>query len=67
LEKEKEVRVMEINKYVFGSIALIALVGLQITAWYFGFNGNIQSLCTGGITAVIAFVIGIEINIKKSK
>jgi hypothetical protein len=49
---------MEINKYVFGCVCIGSLVGLQLGAWYFGFDGQITVLCTTAIGSIIAFIIG---------
>ena len=49
------------GKYLFGIVAVLGLIGLQISAWYMGFNGQITSLCTAGISSLISFLIGLEI------
>ncbi len=49
---------MEFNKYMFGSVAILALVLLQVSAFYFGFNGQVTTFCTTAIGAVLAFVFG---------
>lgn len=52
---------MEFNKYMFGAVAIAALVGLQVAAWYFGFNGQVFAMTTSGITAILAFIAGYEV------
>lgn len=53
---------MEINwKYIFGSIAIASLVGLQLGAWYFGYDGQVFSFTTSAIVAILAFITGVNL------
>jgi len=53
---------MDFNKYLFGSIAIGSIAGIQIVAWILGFDGQVTTMCTSTIVAIIAFVIGKKVS-----
>ena len=56
---------MEISKNVVAAVGIVALVFLQLGAWYLGHNGQITALCSAGIGALIGYITGVEITFKK--
>lgn len=56
---------MEIGTRLFAITAIGILAGLQIGAWYMGFNGQVTVLCTTTIVGLVAFATGLKIDLKK--
>ena len=56
---------MEIGARLFSIIAIGLLAGLQIGAWYMGFNGQMTLLVTSSIVGLLAFATGLKIDLKK--
>jgi len=48
-------------KYMFGSIAVGSLAIIQIVAFYIGHDGAMVSFTTSSITAIVAFLLGLNI------
>lgn len=49
------------GKYVFGSVAVGTLGTIQVIAFALGIDGQVLSMTTAGITAIITFLLGINI------
>lgn len=58
---------MEISKNVVAAIGIVALVFLQLGAWYLGHDGQVTALCSAGIGALIGYITGIELKFKKEE
>jgi len=56
---------MEISKNAVSAVGIVALVFLQLGAWYLGHNGQITALCSAGIGALIGYITGVKIQFKK--
>lgn len=56
---------MEIGARLFSILAISILAGLQLGAWYMGFNGQITVLTTSAIVGLLAFATGLKIDLKK--
>ena len=56
---------MEIGARLFSLIVIGLLVGLQIGAWYMGFDGQVTTLVTTAIVGLLAFATGLKIDLKK--
>jgi len=56
---------MEIGTRLFALIAIGVLAGLQVGAWYMGFNGQVTVLCTTTIVGLISFATGLKIDLNK--
>ena len=56
---------MDTSKNVVAAVGIVALVFLQLGAWYLGHNGQITALCSAGIGALIGYITGIEFTFKK--
>ena len=56
---------MEIGPRLFSIIGIGIIAGLQITAWYMGFNGQMTILATSSIVGLLAFATGLKIDLKK--
>jgi len=56
---------MEIGARLFALIAIGILAGLQIVAWYMGFNGQVTTLVTSCIVGLLALATGLKIDLKK--
>jgi len=56
---------IEIGARVFSIIAILILAGLQVTAWYMGFNGQVTLIVTNAIVGLLAFATGLKIDLKK--
>lgn len=48
------------NKYQFGLIGIALFIILQIAAWLLNKDGAVLALVSSGISAILAFVLGIE-------
>lgn len=56
---------MEIGTRLFSILAIGILAGLQVGAWYMGFNGHITMIVTSSIVGLLAFATGLKIDLKK--
>jgi len=56
---------IEIGARLFSIIAILILAGLQLTAWYMGFNGQMTIMVTSAIVGLLAFATGLKIDLKK--
>ena len=56
---------MEIGARLFSIIAIGIVAGLQLGAWYMGFNGQVTVLSTSTIVGLLAFATGLKIDLKK--
>jgi hypothetical protein len=56
---------MEIGQRLFTLIAIAILAGLQLGAWYMGFDGQITLLLTSTIVGLVCLVTGLKIDLKK--
>ena len=56
---------IEIGPRVFSLIGIGIIAGLQVTAWYMGFNGQMTLLATSSIVGLLAFATGLKIDLKK--
>jgi len=56
---------MEIGARLFSISAIIVIAGLQLGAWYLGFNGQVTVLTTSSIVGLLAFATGLKIDLKK--
>jgi hypothetical protein len=57
---------MEIGIRLFSLSAIGILAGLQLGAWYMGFNGQVTVIVNSGIVGLLAFATGLKINLGKS-
>jgi len=57
---------IDISNKVFALIAIGILAGIQLGAWYMGFNGQVTLFVTSCIVGLLGFSTGINfMNIKK--
>ena len=56
---------IEIGARLFSTIIILILAGLQVTAWYMGFNGQVTTLVTSCIVGLLALATGLKIDLKK--
>lgn len=54
-------------KYLFGSICVIILGVIQISAFILGVDGQVLAFTTAGITGLITFLLGINITSPATK
>lgn len=45
-------------KYIFGITAIISLLGIQLIAFYLGYNGQFTIIITNTITLILGFLGG---------
>jgi len=58
---------IEIGARLFSLLTILLLGGIQVGAWYMGFNGQITTLLTSSIVGLIAFATGLKIDLKNLK
>jgi len=53
------------EKYLVGSVAIIVLGIIQITALLLGIDGQVMIILTNAIIAIISYLLGVDITQKK--
>ena len=56
---------IEIGARLFALITIGILAGLQIGAWFMGFNGQVTTFVTSCIVGLLALAVGLKIDLKK--
>lgn len=56
---------MEIGQRLFTLVTIAILAGLQLGAWYMGFNGQLTLILTSTIVGLVMLVTGLKIELKK--
>lgn len=57
---------MEIGQRLFTLVVIVTLTGLQLGAWYMGFNGQLTVILTSTIVGLVMLVTGLKIDLRKS-
>ena len=56
---------IDIGNKLFVVIVIGTLTGLQLGAWYMGFNGQLTLILTSTIVGLVMLVTGLKIDLKK--
>jgi len=56
---------VEIGARLFSILAIGVIAGLQLGAWYMGFDGQVTVMATSCIVGLLAFATGLKIDLKK--
>lgn len=57
---------IEIGQKLFTLVVIGILAGLQLGAWYMGFDGQLTILLTSTIVGLVMLVTGLKIDLKKT-
>jgi len=52
-------------KHIIGIVALCCFTGIQITAFVLGYNGQILTITTNALIAIIGYLLGVDLTQKK--
>ena len=53
------------EKFIFGIVAIIIFAVIQIGAFVMGFNGQVLTITTNAIVAIVSYLLGVDITQKK--